>query len=402
MIDLECITEQEVASEPIVYREATDPLFLFGEFALVGENSILGELITGQRSYITVNNKQLPIPDPSKLNKKIISIEGVEVEAVLLRPPFTYLDRLLKYKQANLQHQLDIEWDEFKLYMQGTKEFPGAYGKLLEDCTSFRVPAIWGYNMCHPGVPKGECWVSFGTPSQESHYIRFPVASDSALRECKCKRIKGFNLPLIFTNPKEFKDDHGGDSDGDQTFLIDKDPDEKIPCEITELPDLVYRLEVNTYDIDLKQKDTRTVARGYLAKRVVGIITWLAWGICAAYMKMHNGSRPAYRKSWRFFGNLLELAFDGRKEGQEFNMDIIDGLQGKTYLNKELCKSLGCEDIPETVFMAQTMPKTIGFQMWLRRFKGIPLPTEKKTVITALLDIWKGNYSNGEYDRYEA
>lgn len=373
-------------SEPRV--EATKCLMAFAEdYAIPEENTILHEIVTGVPAYITIQDRTYVVPDPTHLPRRVITAFGVKVEAVILRPPFTFLHRMMLCK--NDLTLLNKEINDFADWLHGSKNYTGAYGKLLEDCTSYRVPAIWAYNMCHPAVPPGEVWVSGQVDNACGHLMRFPMASDAVLQEVTVRMVD-YPIPMIFTNPHEYKTRHLGDSDGDQSYVIEH-AHKHAEAQTTTLPNLVYNLTAKPTKIECKQKDIITLVRGYQAKKVVGLITWISWGLSAAHM-CRLKSRDAYKEFWNFSGQLLELAFDGRKEGVTFDKSILNACMGKDTIDVETATALGCPTLPETLFYAFTTKKSLGFQMWLGRFRGV-LPTNPELVVEALRQVWRGEYT---------
>lgn len=361
------------------------PLKTYKNYAIPARGTVLDELISGERGIVRVFDKELSIPDPSELPKKKIIVLGKEMEAVILRPPFTFLDKIISAGNDTMKAQA---WNGLKSWVHG-KGDTGAYGKALEKCCSFKVPAVRAYNMCHPAVPENEVWTTVGKLSKHVHLMRFPTASEAAMEKVTLKKVR-FNYPIIFTNPARYKYFHGGDSDGDHSNLCNDVSKPYERAEVTDLPDLVFNLTSPEVKIEIKQQDTVSIVRGYQAKRLVGLITWFAWKYSAAN-KARLGYPFAYNEAWRFFGNLLELAFDGRKDGREFNNDIILALEGKQPLPEGLAADLGCPEMDKTIYWANHTKQSVGFRIWLGRFKN-QLPTNMPAVIKALKDVWEGNY----------
>ena len=375
---------------------ATLPLLVFGNYAVPQEGTVLHELVTGERTSVSFLGKELPVPNPSSLAKTTIKVLGTATQVVILRPPFTFLNKLLIPAPEPIKLQA---WEGLTRWVHGSKRKAGAYGQVLEDCCSFRVPCVRAYNICHPAVPEGEVWTSLGDLPKDVHLMRFPTASEAAMERKLCKKVR-YHHPIVFTNPKNYKEFHGGDSDGDQSNLCAA-PDEngvidRTKVEVVDMPDMLFRLSVPKVEVTPKQQDTVSIARGYQAKRVVGLITWYAWMMSAAHAQ-RTGRKDAYNEAWRFFGNLLELAFDGRKDGMVFDSSILQALANEGSLPEGLAEKLGCADIGQTIAWAYSTKQSVGFRIWLRRFR-CTLPTVTQSVIKGLLNVWEGNYKHEQQD----
>lgn len=163
----------------------------------------------------------------------------------------------------------------------------------------------------HPDVPPGEVWPTFGEPTRQVVFQRFPHASATSCKIRPAKRVTNYPFKVILLNPETLVEELQGDSDGDEGFAGYIPGEPKAP-RVT-ISRRVLTGEWNLAEIRVKDNpDWDSLYDGYTATRWIGQIIQAVWVL--QYAHASNGQpEVAACQVWDFATKLIEQVMDQRK-----------------------------------------------------------------------------------------